>query len=347
MKRKLLALIPIFLFITGCNKTGLPDNMKLIPDASLALETEKYSNSIISLDLPQNFEVIVSEADYNHYTFKVVNKDDPNIMLFFNLKSEGFTKSGKAKSIYINKYPDLMYGRLPSIEDKTSKYYYSKWNEIANFNKTSSFTIPSINELSVVSSYNTSPSSKDIIIGTFKNNENTDMTGIFTVTFKDADKKIIPDELQKENKDVDLTPVNAFDTIFVIAPSNVFINYKDYLLSILSSIKFSENFSKGFTDEENTVIYEATPSDKIYASLSNDMSLMWSNINKEDLIAIEKKNDTKEELDRVIDTKTGNIYKTRKTFMDFYSGERYKLIEDTDYLKKVSGFIEVTEGSGK
>ena len=97
------------------------------------VEYDTYDNSLVSFKYPKGWTVEIAPVDYIHYCFKVYNPKNPDYMLFFGLKHEGFLKTEHARQVYAGYYPDAVFSKLPAIDPQTTEGYYNKWNEIANY----------------------------------------------------------------------------------------------------------------------------------------------------------------------------------------------------------------------
>ena len=93
----------------------------------------KYSTYLysISLKIPKGWKVEVAPLDYIHYSFKAYNPKNPDYMVIFMMKLEGFNKSQEAKNWQQTYYPSAVFAQLPVIDPQTTESFYGIWNETA------------------------------------------------------------------------------------------------------------------------------------------------------------------------------------------------------------------------
>ena len=104
MKKKyILSILIITLFmLTGCT-----ENVKIVQSETKKITYEDYNNGLISMKIPTGWKVEVAPVDYIHYSFKLYNPSNKNIMLLFGLKQEGFLKTEKARKTYAKEVESL------------------------------------------------------------------------------------------------------------------------------------------------------------------------------------------------------------------------------------------------
>ena len=320
------------------------EKVKITPSASKSVEYEKYDNGLVSLDIPKGWKVEVALTDYIHYTFKVYNPGDPNYMLFFNLKLEGFLKSTRARNTYKNLYPDSGFAKLPAIDPQTTEAFYKVWNETAKYaNEVDLKTnfIPYFDDFTIIEDIGDSNLGGDILRATFKDSSGNLVQGLFTATVKDVGSYYINENMfDLMSAQVDVAPLNVYNTMFMTAPDAEFNDWQEVLDHCLGTIEFSQDFVKGFNNEESQLVATIQANQKIYDSISDMIMSSWEARNDSYDRISQKQSDATMGYERVYDTETGDIYKADVGFTDDYHGDRYELITDDMYTLPTSGYIE-------
>ena len=340
MKRKfLLGLLVVILFIlTGCGR------VKVVKNEASQIKFEKYDNGLVSLMIPKGWKVEVAPTDYIHYTFKVYNPSDKNYMYIFNLKQEGFLKSEKARSTYAGLYPDAVFSKLAAIDPQTTETYYKVWDKNAKLANEIDFKFeffPYLNEFTVIENFGATPLGGDVIRATYKNSDGKLQQGLFTASVKSIGSYYInTDIFNLFSEKVDVSPLNVYNIIMMMAPDEEFVNWQKIMDYSISTMQFSDTFVNGFNNEEATLVATIQANQKVYDSISDMIMDSWEKRNNSYDIISQKQSDATLGYERVYDTETGEIYKAYNGFTDDYSGNRYKSITDDMYIKAVSGYIE-------
>lgn len=309
------------------------------------VEYDTYDNSLVSFKYPKGWTVEIAPVDYIHYCFKVYNPKNPDYMLFFGLKHEGFLKTEHAREVYAGYYPDAIFSKLPAIDPQTTKAYYEKWNEIAkylndvDFKSMPSFA-PIFKNLELGDNLGTVTIGGDILRGTY-DGQNGKCQGLFTATVKDIGSYYISENIWNPlGPQVDVWPLNVYNIIFMTAPEEEFINWQPILDNCLASIEFSQTFINGFNQEETTLTQTIIANQKVYDSISDMIMDSWEQRNASYDRISQKQSDATLGYERVYDTDTGEIYKAPNGFMDHYDGTKYESITDDMYTEPTAGYIE-------
>ena len=309
------------------------------------VEYDTYDNSLVSFKYPKGWTVEIAPVDYIHYCFKVYNPKNPDYMLFFGLKHEGFLKTEHAREVYAGYYPDAIFSKLPAIDPQTTKAYYEKWNEIAkylndvDFKSMPSFA-PTFKNLELGDNLGTVTIGGDILRGTY-DGQNGKCQGLFTATVKDIGSYYISENIWNPlGPQVDVWPLNVYNIIFMTAPEEEFINWQPILDNCLASIEFSQTFINGFNQEETTLTQTIIANQKVYDSISDMIMDSWEQRNASTDRISQKQSDATLGYERVYDTDTGEIYKAPNGFMDHYDGTKYEPITDDMYTEPTVGYIE-------
>lgn len=331
MKQKLLVLLIISIFfISGCGD-GLPKNLYIKLDKSTTIEYETFKNNLFQIDIPKDWKVEIAITDNEHYTFKIYNPNDENYVFFFSIRNDGFLKTSKAKNLYVKEKPDASSSKLPSLEDRTSRYYYSVWNVISSVNSTKAFSFPIFDNLTNVEIIGNTNDNNDIITGDVTSPSGKTLKGIFIAKLVDTGTNYVKNQ---EGVQIDIGFVSVYDTIFFLSPKDNFINWEPVYIKMLNTLTFSKEYTSSLTDE---LILKSV---NTYSDLGTQINKSWKKRNQENAIKEEKNIDKKLGYERVYDKKTGNIYKVKNGFTLSYDGNRYEMITDDMYEKPITGYIK-------
>ena len=174
---------------------------------------------------------------------------------------------------------------------------------------------------------------------TFKDERGKEGEGIFTAYVYDAGSYYVPENIIS-GKQIDIYFLNVYDTIFITAPKDEFIDWQDTLNAICSSLSFTDAFINGFNNQQDATMKNFQQIRAIGNQISDGIMDSWNKRNTSFDIMSQKQSDATLGYERVYDTETNEIYKAYNGFTDDYDGERYKTITDDMYSKKTSGFIE-------
>ena len=309
------------------------------------IKYEKYDNGLISLQIPKGWKVEVAPLDYIHYSFKVTNPKDPNYMVIFMMKLEGFNKSQAAKDWQQTYYPTAVFAQLPVIDPHTTDGFYNNWNEIAEYvnkNDVKSEYLPKFNEFTIIDNIGTNEMiGGDILRATYKNDSGELIQGLFTASVKDAGTYYVnSNAFNLFSEKIDVWPLIVYNTIIMTAPDAEFNNWQKILDNCIATLEFSDTFVSGFNKEENSIMQTIQANQKVYDQMSDMIMDSWEKRNASYDIISQKQSDATLGYERVYDTETNEIYKAYNGFTDDYSGERYKPITDDMYNLPTSGYIE-------
>ena len=349
-----ITLLSTSLFLlTGCDLTkkieeiedGVKkENVKVVKNETSQISYDDFNNGLVSLKIPKGWKVDVAPADYIHYSFKVYNPQNKDYMFLFSLKLEGFLKTEKARSTYEKYYPDAIFSKLAAVDPQTTEGFYKVWNQNAKYSNETELKMeyfPYLNEFKVIQNIGKAPLGGDILRANFKNSKNELMQGLFTANVKSIGTYYInTDIFNLFSEKVDVSPLNVYSTIMMVAPDTEFNNWQKILDYCLGTITFSDNFIKGFNNQESTLVSTIQANQKVYNQTSDMIMDSWEKRNNSYDIISQKQSDATLGYERVYDTETGEIYKAYNGFTDDYSGNRYKSITDDMYTSAVSGYIE-------
>ncbi len=335
MKKKILTIlmfVVILFSMTGCG------GVKIRQIETKSLKYVEYNNGLVKLKVPEGWKVDVI-GDYIHYTVKAYDPNNPTYQFFFNLKTEGYNKSEAAKAWQKKFYPNEIFAKNPVISTKDTEGFYKIFNELGPLNNTSTFTFPTITDFTVVEKLGKGLVGGDVLRATFKDQDGNDAEGLFSAYVYDVGPHYVSEDFLSA-KQVDIQYLNVYDTIFITAPKDEFINWEEPLSIIASSLEFSETFLNGFNKQQDAVMKNFQNIRSICNQITDGIMDSWGKRSTSYDIMSQKQSDATLGYERVYDTKTGEVYKAYNGFTDDYDGKRYKTITDDMYTKGISGYIE-------
>lgn len=335
MKKKILTIlmfVVILFSMTGCG------GVKIRQIETKSLKYVEYNNGLVKLKVPEGWKVDVI-GDYIHYTVKAYDPNNPTYQFFFNLKTEGYNKSEAAKAWQKKFYPNEIFAKNPVISTKDTEGFYKIFNELGPLNNTSTFTFPTITDFTVVEKLGKGLVGGDVLRATFKDKDGNDAEGLFSAYVYDVGPHYVSEDFFSA-KQVDIQYLSVYDTMFITAPKDEFINWEEPLSIIASSLEFTDKFLSGFNSEQDAVMKNFQNVRNICNQITDGIMDSWEKRNASFDIMNQKQSDATLGYERVYDTKTGEVYKAYNGFTDDYDGKRYKTITDDMYTKGISGYIE-------
>ena len=268
---------------------------KIVKSEASVIEYETYDNDLISLKIPRGWKVEVPLLDYIHYTFKVYNPNNPDYMMIFMMKLEGFNKSEAARNWQKKYYPNQVFAKLPAINPQTTESFYKVWNETAEFVNTNNVKfeyLPKLNEFSVIENLGANVIGGDILRATYKNSNNDLIQGLFTASVKDVGSYYVNSNIfNLFSKKIDVWPLNVYNVILMTAPDSEFNNWQGILDNCLSTLEFSDTFVNEFNKEESNILSTIQANQKVYNEMSDMIMDSWENRNNSYDIISQKQSD--------------------------------------------------------
>ena len=341
MKRKIFTILMVgfvVLGLTGCGNALKKDNFKIREAETKSVKFTDFDNGLIKLKVPEGWKVDVL-GDYIHYIVKAYNPEKPIYQFYFNLKVEGFNKSEDSKSWYQRFYPDSPFAKTSVIATKDTEGYFKIFNDMGKLNNTAAFTFPELNDFTVTENLGNGVIGGDILRATFKDKDGTLGDGLFTAYVYDAGAYYVTENIMSGKK-IDNYPLSVYDTIFITAPRDEFINWEDVLNTVAGSLEFTDTFLNGFNQQQDAVMKNFQSIRNICNQISDGIMDSWNKRSASFDIMSQKQSDATLGYERVYDTETNDVYKAYNGFTDDYDGERYKSISDNMYTKGISGYIE-------
>ena len=316
-----------------------PDkDIKIVKSEANKIELEDYTTNEFSIKKPKGWKV-ETLGDYIHYTIRIYNPDNPIYQFFFNMKTEGYNKSEDAKKWQQKYYPNNMFAKTSVIATKDTLGFYKIFNDLGTLNNTSTFTFPTLTDFIVSENLGKGIFGGDMLRASFKDSNGKDGEGIFTAYVYDPGAYYVNENIMSGKK-IDIQYLIVYDTIFITAPKDEFIDWEDTLNTICSSLTFTDTFINGFNQQQDAVMKNFQQIRAIGNEISDGIMDSWNKRNTSFDIMSQKQSDAILGYERVYDTETNEIYKAYNGFTDDYDGKRYKPISEDMYSKKTSGFIE-------
>lgn len=342
MKKKTLYILfsaLMIIVLTGCGKTIIKENNVKIKDAETkSIKFTDFDNGLIKMKVPDGWKVDVL-GDYIHYTVKAYNPQKPIYQFYFNLKVEGFNKSEDAKKWQQKYYPDSIFAKASVIATKDTEGYYKIFNDMGPLNNTEKFTFPTLTDFTVIENLGQGVFGGDTLRATFKDANNEEGEGIFTAYVYDAGPYYVNENIISGKK-IDTYYLSVYDSIFITAPKDEFINWEQTLNTIAGSLEFTDTFLNGFNKEQDAVMKNFQSIRNICNQISDGIMDSWAKRSASFDIMSQKQSDATLGYERVYDIETNETYKAYNGFTDDYDGERYKSVTDEMYTKGISGYIE-------
>ena len=312
--------------------------IKIRQSEAKAINLVDYNNGLFTMKVPEGWKVDTL-GDNIHYTIRVYNPENPTYQMFFNMKTEGYNKSQEAKAWQQKYYPDSMFAKTSVIEEKTTEGFYKIFNDLGTLNNTETFTFPTLTDFTTIEKVGTSAFGGDVLRASFKDEQGKEAEGLFTAYVYDAGPYYVYENIMS-GKQIDIYYLNVYNTIFITAPKDEFINWEETLNKMVSSLDFTDTFIRGYNSQQDAVMKTFQSVRNICNQISDSIMSSWESRNAAYDRMSQKQSDAILGYERVYDTETGDIYKAYNGFTDEYDGERYKSITEDMYSKSIEGYIE-------
>ncbi len=314
------------------------EQIKIVESEAKSVKLTDYNNGQFSMKLPEGWKVDTL-GDNIHYTIKAYNPDDPSYQMFFNMKTEGYNKSQAAKNFQQKYYPNSIFAKTAVLEDETTEGFYKIFNELGALNNTAEFTFPTLNNFTLIEKIGTAPIGGDILRANYTNESGKQGEGLFTAYVYDPGPYYVNENVFSGNK-IDIYYLSVYNTIFISAPKDEFINWEETLNTMVSSLEFSDSFVSQFNSQQDAVMKNSQSVRSIGNQISDGIMSSWESRSAAYDRMSQKQSDATLGYERVYDTETGDIYKAYNGFTDDYDGKRYQPITEDMYTKSIEGYIE-------
>lgn len=331
MKYWKLLVLCLLLSLTGCGsrKQDIFRDLKVVESAANEVSYEEFDNDFFSMEIPEGWQVVVHpDCDLIHYTFEVYNPNDPDYLLYFGMKSEGFLSSEKERAWYASLYPKSPYAIYPAIDPQNTEGYFRAFTEAAMINglRNGDFISPFMNDFYVIDELGSSVVGGDIVRGGFANAEGEAVEGIFTAAPKKVSLYYVD-------------AVNVYNIIFFTAPATELINWMNVLNHCVGTIRFSDAFVEAYYAQERAFVQGSMSIANICAETSAIIAEGWQNRQTTYDIISQKQSDATLGYERVYDTESGEIYRAYNGFSAEYSDAGFQIVNEKMYLEPITGYI--------
>ena len=313
------------------------ENVKIVESEAKSIKLTDYNNGLFTMKVPEGWKVDTL-GDNIHYTIKVYNPEKTTYQMFFNMKTEGYNKSEDAKNWQKKYYPNSMFAKTSVIATKDTEGFYKIFNDLGTLNNTAAFTFPTLTDFSVIEKLGTSAIGGDILRATFKDENGKEAEGLFTAYVYDPGPYYVYENIMSGKK-IDIYYLNVYNTVFITAPKDEFINWEETLNQMVSSLNFTDSFVSQFNSQQDAVMKTFQNVRSICNQISDGIMSSWEARSAAYDRMSQKQSDATLGYERVYNKETGDIYKAYNGFTDDYKGNRYESITDDMYSKSISGYI--------
>ena len=307
---------------TGKNDTDI----RVVQSEASKIKYSKYDNGLFSAEVPKGWTVDVHDkADYIHYTFQIYNPDNPDIRIFFNMKTEGYWASQEDKDYYSSYYPTSELASMPVINPHTTEAFYNVFYDFME--DTSLFKFRRLKNVTQVESLGKDVLGGQIIHATGTNTSGGKVEGVFACT-------LMPVSLYY------VTAMYVYNTYTLTAPEGELSTWMPVLEHIFASIEFSEEYQRQLSNELRTISQAQLEIGRICSQTTDIVISGWESRQATYDRISQKQSDATLGYERVYDTEKGEVYRAPLDFFDNYSGDRYKPVTDDQYLLPIDGYLE-------
>lgn len=328
------------------------DDKLAVKESKLKLDLIDYNVEDFSMKIPKGWEVERTGKNEGSVIY-VHDKNDQRYGIFFQLQSKPLMRTYDERNIYqryANADPEKygIYSYAPVIRLGTVETFYGSFNAYTENIQSylveyADFHFPSLKEFKMTDTHNN--------ITTLSSNakDDTSLRGTFKTV---ADPTQFTDEVYGEGlftgtimsyEPSDVTGYYiVYGTTFITAPEDELIAVAPTLLEAVSSLKFSDDFSKKISKVK--IWDEKAPNvNKLYDEVAQNLHKLWEERNQDYDIARQKWSDDHAETERVCLQDGSKCYRTFRGFKAGYKGNTYRPAEDGDYLKPLSGEIKLKD----
>ena len=301
-------------------------DIRVVESEASKIQYSKYDNGLFSADVPKGWTVDVHEmADYIHYTFQIYDPNNPDVRVFFNMKTEGYWASADDKNYYSSFYPNSELAAMPVVNPHTSEAFFGVFYDYMQ--DTSLFKFRRLYNVSKVENLGTDVLGGEIIHATGTNTSGGKVEGVFAVT-------LMPVSLYY------VTAMYAYNTYTLTAPEGELSTWMPVLEHIFGSIEFSKEYQRQLSNELTTISQAQLEIGRICSQTTDIVISGWESRQATYDRISQKQSDATLGYERVYDTEKGEIYRAPLDFFDNYSGDRYKAVTDDQYLLPIDGYLE-------
>ena len=291
------------------------------------LELEAYACDDFSMEIPQGWIVESTQtiAGMQH-AIRVYDPECPVNQILFLLKAEPFYMDETIQYLF-STYGEE-WGAFPVLQDASVEGLFRVFPQYAAAIGAqpaySTIRLPEIEDFSQLDNYVQTEESS-MIYAEFKQ-DGMEGEGMFSA---DLEPFALPQ--------MGTGYYMAYNVIAVTAEKNTFQNWEEILTKSLSTLDYAQSFVNYAMGQSDQQVETSGQLSQAAAQMSDCIMSSWENRNKSDDIMRQKQSDAILGYERVMDTETGEIYRTENGFTDWYDGKRYQSITDEQYTEAVKG----------
>lgn len=312
----------------GGGKTTGSKDFEFKPSEAAMVTYEKYDNGLFSAEIPKGWVVKVLEtSDYISYTFQIYNPDNPDLRVYFRMKTEGGFSTQEDYDFYASLYPTSLMAQLPVINPQTTESYFKVFSRVMDKFNTKNFASPTIKNFEQTASLGKGLLGAEIIRGRYTNEAGRNIEGVFSCSLMPYDIYYFVMQM-------------VYEVTFFTAPENELVNWYGVLSHTLNSIEFSELYNRKLNEELIALGQQTMEIAQICSQMTDIVNSGWESRQAAYDRISQKQSDATLGYERVYDTDTKEIYEAPLDFFDYYHGDRYQAVTDNMYLLPIDGYIE-------
>ena len=298
----------------------------------------KYSDpsGYFTAVIPQGWRVKTGlkpndQVDLISYAITVFDPKKPDREMYFCLNATLGLKSVEARNWYLRNYgKSNFFAQMPVVRPRTTAGFFSGVGPMYGFR-----------DFAVHASLGKSPLGGETVIADCTSaRSGARMRGLFHAVVTDMKYSVASNPFQPLAGRVDVGPLTEFSILSETAPQEEFLDWQPVLDRCLASIQFTP----AFMEQRRRAWAQVIGTSQYIMQQANAVSDMimdsYRRRNVSEDVLSQKRSDATMGYERVLDTETGEYYKTQNGFSDWYNGTRYKPVSDNAaFLSPVSGYI--------
>ena len=353
--KKLLITILACCVLTGCGEISPVSQNKVNIEKTNAELLEEHlvdynHEGIFSVTAPGTWEVSTGSYDM-FYWIHIYDPNNENLQVFTLIEATSILKNQKAKDYYQyvlnitgNSY---VYGAPANaivLEPATTENFYQIFMDYCAFVNTyeptyAGFSFPQIANFETIESFDINdiytPVALDnkLLHASFDNPLTMEKgEGLFTAA--------VTEGLVMTDPGYDCGYYNVYNVTGISAPYGMLNEYEDILRRIVGSIRYSDEFIDTCSQNQGNILKSASYVNQIMQETSDIITEGWNARQKSYDVISQKYSDATLGYERVRDINDPEkIYRAYNGFMDSEFSEGFELVNDDDYSKEISGYI--------
>ena len=313
-------------------------NLKVARSEVASVRYVKYQDpsGYFTATIPQGWRVKTGlkpdgQIDLISYAITVYDPRKPDRELYYNLNTSMGLKSVAARDWYIRNYgKSNLFAKMPVVSPRSTAGFFSAMGPHYGFR-----------DFAVSASLGKSAAGGETVVADCTSTRTgVRMRGVFHAVLSDMKYNVANNMFRPNAGTVDVFPLVEFTILSETAPKEEFLDWQPVLDRCLASIRFTSSFM----EQRQRAWAQVMGTSRYIMQQANAVSDMimdsYRRRNISEDVLSQKRSDATLGYERVLDTETGEYYKTQNGFSDWYDGTRYKPVSDnTAYLSPVSGYI--------